>query len=302
MSRRNQLRYLYESSRLGTMRAASEKLEVEPSTISRQIARLEDTLGIELIERSRRKIQLTEAGRLSVDYFREIRTAEETYLSNIEDLKSVKSGQVVVSLGDAMINESFQAMLDHFLDENPNLKVTFRVGGASQIISSVLEDESHFGAIFHVTTEPRISIRLSLPQPLQAIVSPAHSFAQRKSVTLDDLSQEPLALPPESFQLRRIVQQAEREQEVFLDCALESESFALLAWFARSGHGVTILNDALLENELRSGKLIAVPIESSVLGSSRISLISRAGRKLPLVAQRLLIHMERYFKQSFDLD
>lgn len=299
MSRRNQLRYLYESASLGTMRAASEKLEVEPSTISRQIARLEKTLGIELIERSRRKIVLTEAGRLTVEYYKEIRTVEETYLANLESLKSAKSGSIVISMGDALITDSFLAMLDHFIETHPQLGISIRIGGTREIVNAVLNDESHFGFIFHITTEPQISLRLSLSQPLQVVVAPSHPFARRPSVDLQDIAREPLALPPEAFQIRQIIHEAEKERGIFFDCAFESDSFNLLKWFARSGHGVTILNQTHIWNDLKAGTLAAVPIDSAVLKNTRISLISRAGRKLPRFVQAMLVDVEKFLKQSF---
>jgi DNA-binding transcriptional LysR family regulator len=280
------------------MRAASEKLEVEPSTISRQIARLERSFGIELIERSRRKVMLTEAGKLTVDYYRDVRTAEDTYLANLENLKSAKSGKVVMSMGEALITDGFLHMLDRFVGEHSNLKLSVRIGGTSEIIHSVLEDESHFGFIFHVTTEPRISIRLSLAQPLQAVVAPTHPIARRRAVDLEELAREPLALPPESFQIRQIIHEAEKERGVFFDCAFESDSFNLLKWFARSEHGVTILNQSHAREDLQAGNLVAVPINSSVLENTRVSLISRAGRKLPLIVQTILQDAEVFLKKS----
>ncbi len=299
MSRRNQLRYLYESARLGTMRAASEKLEVEPSTISRQIARLEKSLGIELIERSRRKVMLTEAGKLTVDYYRDVRTAEDTYLANLENLKSAKAGNVIISMGEALITDAFLSMLDRFVGAHSELKLSVRIGGTNEIIHSVLEDESHFGFIFHVTTEPRVSIRLSLAQPLQAVVAPGHPLARRKSVDLEDIAAQPVALPPETFQIRQIIHEAEKERGVFLDCAFESDSFNLLKWFARSKHGVTILNRSHAHDDLEAGRLVAVPIQSPVLENTRVSLISRAGRKLPTIVQTVLVDAEVFLKKSF---
>jgi DNA-binding transcriptional LysR family regulator len=281
------------------MRAASEKLQVEPSTISRQIGQLEKSLGADLIEKSRRKVKLTPAGKLTVDYYREIRTTEDTYLANLEGMKSSKSGSIMLAMGDAMITDSFLVALDRFVNAHRNVKIGIRLGGARQIVHSVVDDEAHFGLIFHVTTEPKISIRLSLAQPLHVIVNPAHRFAGRKSVEIREIAKEPLALPPASFQLRQIIHDAEREQGIFFDCALESESFSLLKWFARSGHGVTVLNRALVEDDLRAGKLAAVPVASMLLNSTKVSLITRAGRKLPILTRKFMVDVESYLRKSF---
>src|SRR5882724_12218142 len=62
------LQYLYEAARLGSMRAAADLLAVAASSISRQIAQLEGEVGTALIERGARRLRLTEAGRLLIEY------------------------------------------------------------------------------------------------------------------------------------------------------------------------------------------------------------------------------------------
>jgi DNA-binding transcriptional LysR family regulator len=80
---------------------------------------------------------------------------------------------------------------------------------------------------------------------------------------------------------------------------MESDSFSLLKWFARSEHGVTILNEGLIRNDLKSKSLVAVPINSTILEGTKISLITRVGRKLPMATQKLLVELERFLKQAF---
>ena len=81
----NRLRYLYEAARLGTMRAASDELNVATSSISRQIAALEKELGMRLIEGVRRKIKLTEAGNVAFAYYREMQAHQELFLSRVAE-------------------------------------------------------------------------------------------------------------------------------------------------------------------------------------------------------------------------
>ncbi|HEX2139899.1 MAG TPA: LysR family transcriptional regulator, partial [Woeseiaceae bacterium] len=101
----HRLRYLYEAVRGGTMRAASEKLNVAPSSISRQIAQLEEELGIPLIERSRRSLKLTEAGEIAINYFRELTTHQEAFISQLRDLRGLKGGTVKLAVGEGFIGD-----------------------------------------------------------------------------------------------------------------------------------------------------------------------------------------------------
>ena len=92
------LRYLYESARLGTMRAASDKLDVATSSVSRQIGELESELGLKLIEKGRRRIKLTEAGEAACLYYKEKLSQEEAFLSKIEELKSIRTGKITLAV------------------------------------------------------------------------------------------------------------------------------------------------------------------------------------------------------------
>ena len=97
------LAYLYESVRLGTMRAASEHLNMAPSSISRQIASLERELGIDLVEKSRHTVQLTTAGQLVLQYYRDRLSQRESLISGIDDIRGQRKGQMVLAIGQGLI-------------------------------------------------------------------------------------------------------------------------------------------------------------------------------------------------------
>ena len=96
------LRYLYEAARLGSMRAASEYLDMAPSSISRQIRGLEKELGVELIERSRHIVQLTAAGQLVLQYYRDRQSQREALAASIDDIRGHRAGHIVVAVGQGL--------------------------------------------------------------------------------------------------------------------------------------------------------------------------------------------------------
>lgn len=98
----------------GTMRAASDLFDVAPSTISRQIAMLEKELGIELVEKNRHVVKLTEAGRRVLAYYRDQQAQRETLLSEIDDLKGLRTGHVVVAIGQGLIRIPLVAAIQEF--------------------------------------------------------------------------------------------------------------------------------------------------------------------------------------------
>jgi DNA-binding transcriptional LysR family regulator len=83
------------------MRAASDYLNMAPSSISRQIAGLEKELGIDLVEKSRHTVQLTSAGQLVLQYYRDRLSQRETLISGIDDIRGRRKGHIVIAVGQA---------------------------------------------------------------------------------------------------------------------------------------------------------------------------------------------------------
>lgn len=295
------LRYLFEAAQLGTMRAASEKMNVATSSVSRQIAELESELGLALIEKGRRRILLTEAGEAVCQYYREKMSQEEAFLSHIQEMKSIRTGKIVLAVGEAFVTQAFSDMLDQFMQQYPGMEVRVRVSNTTEVVDLVREDNAHVGMIFDVSREPRIRSRVVFQQPLKVIVHKAHPLASRECVSLKDIQQESIGLPEEGYRIRQVIQVAEQEEGVFLEGALVANSLMLLTDFAKSGRGITILPDLVVHQELMKGDLCAIPTENAVLNATKTSLIVRVGRQLPIGAYRLLQNLEAHYSKLNNL-
>ncbi|HET6564066.1 MAG TPA: LysR family transcriptional regulator, partial [Xanthomonadales bacterium] len=237
----NRLRYLAEAIRGGTMRAASENLNVAPSSISRQIAQLEDELGVPLIERNRSPLKLTEAGKMALAYYREFTNQQEAFISQVRDLKGLKAGEVSLAVGEAMIGELLLEVLQQFMSQYPDIRIHIRSGGTLDVVGMVLEDEAHMGMVFQPEPDAKIRVRASSDQPLKVIVSPAHPWSRLDSVSFADIANERLALPEPQFRICQVIYAASSAEHVFLTPVLESNSLRVLKEFAHSGSGITIL-------------------------------------------------------------
>lgn len=286
--RDNRLRYLAEALRGGTMRAASENLNVAPSSISRQIAQLEDELGVQLIERNRNPLKLTEAGELALSYYREFTTHREAFVSQVRDLKGLKGGKVKIAVGEAMAGDLLFDVLNRFMVQYPEIQVFMRTAGTTNVVDLVLEDEVHMGLAFQPKPDAKIRVRASSSQPLKAIMLPDHPFSNRQSLSLSDLAGERLGLPEESFRIRQILSQAESEEHVYLTPALVSNSLLVLKEFVRSASGIVILPAIAAHKEIAAGLLKAISLEPAILRGTSGYVFTRLGRQLPFGAVKLL--------------
>ena len=292
------LRYLYESARLETMRAASEALDVATSSVSRQIAELEKELGIALIEKGRRRIRLTEAGEAAFLYYRDKISQEEAFLSKIDELKNMRSGDIYLAMGSAFISRQFSEMLREFMEKYPNIKVHILTDTTASLLRRVREDEAHVGVVFAMPQDPKIRARLTVSQPLKVIINSKNKLAQKDILTLAELTNENIGLPEEGFRIRQIIHQAEQEKDVFLNATMTTNSLDLLVDFVTAERGISILPELVVQRGLISGELKAVPTDSKILNATETYLITRLGRQLPIAAHRLSLSIEAYLKNA----
>ncbi len=288
----NRLRYLFEAVRCGTMRAASEALDVAPSSISRQISQLEDELGVALIERGRRTIKLTEAGEIAYAYFRERSSQQEAFISRLSDIRGLREGTVHLAVGEGFIGDLLIEVLRAFMDQYPAIRISTRIAATADVVHMVTDDEAHIGLVFQAPPDPKIRVRASSSQPLKVLFRPGHPLDGQAQVTLADIARYPLSLPDRSFRIRQIIGAAESAERIFLRPNITSNSLLILKEFARSGTGVTVLPSIAAYTEIRAGVLKAASLEHAALQETEASVIVRLGRQLPVSANRLLQEIE----------
>lgn len=274
------------------MRAASENLNVAPSSISRQIAQLEEELGVALIERNRRRLKLTEAGELAVSYYRGLTMQQEAFVSELRDLKGLRGGTVRLIVGEALIGDLLLGVLQRFMKQYPEVRIVVRTAGTNDVVRMIIDDEAHMGMVFQAAPDAKIRVRASSDQPLKVILRPDHPLGERASLKISDLVGERLGVPEKSFRIRQILAGAESEENVFLSPVIVSNSLLVLKEFARFGSGVTVLPSIAAHSEIVAGTLKAIPIDHQALMHTSAAVITRLGRHLPVAAVRLLQEIE----------
>ncbi|MYM57581.1 LysR family transcriptional regulator [Thalassovita mangrovi] len=284
----NRTRFLYISWRCGSMRAAADELDVAPSSVSRQISVLESELGTELIEHGRRDIRLTEAGERVIEYYREIESIRERLRDDLSDLAGNTTGHVRIGIGEGFLGEALFRSFDDLGEAFPGIAMSVRITDTVEMLRMIGDDDLHFGMAFHPTNEPRIASRFSARVPLCVIMPADHPLARHKQLTLAQLNGQALALLDNRFRMRQLIDLAAIESGAHMNCALETNSIALLIEWVRSGRALTILPQFSVRNDIGAGSMVAVPLSESVLQSLYVHLITRAGRSFSKPTQLLM--------------
>ncbi|WP_235522974.1 LysR family transcriptional regulator [Novosphingobium sp. Leaf2] len=291
------MRYLLEALSAGSMRAAGDRLNVAPSSISRQIAQLESQYGLALIEKGRRGVRLTHAGEIVIAHYRNQLADREALRSKLEELRSVRTGQVTAAIGEGFAGKAFTDLVSQFSQDNPLIRLEILTGATQDILRMIIDDEAHFGLVFQTPSDVKIHVRAVINQPLMAIVPPAHPIARKAQVTIAELAREPLCLPPANFRIRQILSTAETNSKTYFQPSITSNSIHVMQDAVRAGVALTILPQISVWSELMEGTMVSVPIADDTIEETTSSLVLRAGRQLEGAPLRLLKRIEFQLRQ-----
>ena len=260
-----QLRYFLAIAEHGTFSKAASKVYVAQSALSHQLAQLEDELGAQLFVRSRRGVELTEAGTVFHTYATSILRQVEDAASSVAGLTDSPAGKVVFGIPHSASHALALPLLKAVRQELPNVQLELTEELTGTLTRQLLAGSLHMAILFNDGTlddfiaEPLVSEKMSLiyrPEP--------KVDAQRKaSISFRDALAKPLILPAQPHGVRPLIeQQAAQAGLLAPNVVADISSISILRTSLLAGLGCTILPVMPLKAELDSGALVALPIRA----------------------------------------
>lgn len=282
------LRYFLEVVRCGSISEASLKLNVAPSAISRQIARLESELDTLLFERRARGMVPSAAGELLAVHARHMQLESERVGSDILALRGLQRGKVRLASSEGFAVDFLPAAITAFRRRYSGIHFHLMVGSPSEATRHVKEGEADIGITFSLKPEADIQIAFRQPAPIMALVAPSHELAGKKSVSLAQLQKYPLALPSPETTLRQLFDICCSRQNLAFESIFSSDYTEALINFAMLGGGVALAGEISVRYRIHQQRVVAIPIRDQGMDSRFIEVQTLAKRMLPSATQAFL--------------
>ena len=271
----------------GSFSQAAEELEVSQPAVSFQIRALEERLGHRLLDRSGRRVRLTEAGEVVYRYARRMIGLEAELEREMGEIGTRVSGRLVLGSSTGPGEVLLPRLLGAFHEAHPEVKVSLVVSDTQTVCERVLDDELELGVVGAARPQRGLVFEPFVRDELVAIVPPGHPLADRGSVTLEELAAEPMLIQQEGSGVRSVVESALRESGVRdrdLKVAMELGLQQSVKAAVLDGFGITVISRLAVERELADGSLVALALEGAGLERSFFA-VRHAGRTPKRVTQ-----------------
>jgi LysR family nitrogen assimilation transcriptional regulator len=271
------LRYFIYVAEARSFSKAALQLRVAQPALSRQIRKLEDEVGITLILRTRRQLELTDAGLLMLQRAHSLLRQAAQTADDVRAHGSRVQGTLTLGVSPTICEALAPRIVRECAARHPELRLSF-VEGVSGFIFQRLTNQELTLCLMHNPPRHRgIEIEPLLTEPMYLIGPGAASKAAPPAKTLPPvkagmmLSGVPLVLPNRTHGLRMLVERAVAEAGGHVDVAYQVEGYATTKALVAAGLGYTVLPYSAARREIGTGELSAVRLHRPALGAWTLS-------------------------------
>jgi len=275
------LRYFLEVVRSGSVSEAATRLNVSPSAVSRQVAALEDLLGVPLFDRHPRGMAPSAAGELLAAHARRGALEADRVVSDIQALQGSHTGLIRVCSSAGFAIEFLPRAMAQFRVRYPGIQFHVRVASPAAVTSAVLNADADVGLTYSRTAERDITVQHRQASPVIAIMRPDHPLARFTSVTLAQMHAHPIALPERENTVRQLFDIGCSQRGLVFEPALVCNHFETLTHFVLHGGGLSISGEITVRDRVRRGELHAAQIRERGMSARMTEIQTLSGRTLP---------------------
>lgn len=283
------LRYFLEVARGGSITVASQRLNVAPSAISRQIASLEDVLGVVLFDRRPRGMVLSAAGELLAAHARREVLEAERVIDEIVELKDGRRGTVRLACTEGFAVDFLPRAIAQFQQRHAQISFQMQVlVRSSEVATCIGEGDADIGISFSRVPVKGVKVEHRQCVPTVAVMRRDHPLAKLEQVSLSQLASYPLALNEVGTTVRDLFDIGCSHQQLRVEPVLTSNFFQALYCFAAAGGGICIAGDVSVRHLVASGDMVALRISDHGIDARHIEVQTMIGRTLPRSVQTFL--------------
>lgn len=279
---------------LQNFRKAAESINLSQPAFSRRIEKLEEALGVRLLDRTTRSVTLTAVGRDFARKVNDLLDDLDATLLGIRGVSATRMGEVSIACVPSAVYYFLSKVIRRYHEVYPKIRVRILDASANEVLEAVSRGQADFGLNFIGSQEPDIDFQPLLEERFVAACRRDHPLARERSVAWSDLRRYDFISVSQSSGNRVLLDQAlaslrERPQSIY-----EVQHVTTTLGLVEAGLGVAAVPSMAMPDEDHP-LLVSVPLSDPVVKRT-VGVIRRKGRSLSPAAQQLhafLMEMER---------
>jgi DNA-binding transcriptional LysR family regulator len=281
------LRIFNEIAITGSMSKGAANCGVSQSAASQRIQEAEKRLGVTLLDRTKRPLELTTAGLIYADFCRDALRREDEFRVQLENLKGDVEGTARVASIYSIGLSEMSHLRDEFAVRYPKAHLAVEYMRPANIYAAVRNGGVDLGLVSYPESSREIEAIPWRREKMQLAVWPSHPLASREEVHLSDLDGIAFIAFDEDLSIRRELDRFLRANGVTVDVVMHFDNIQTIKEAVALGSGVSILPARTMQTEIEQGRLVAIPLHAPDLARP-VGIVRRRRKKLHRAAEAFL--------------
>ncbi|XQW84995.1 LysR substrate-binding domain-containing protein [Thalassotalea piscium] len=251
-----QLAVFVATARLTRISSAAEELFLTQSAASQSLKELENNLGYQVFNRLGRRLMLNDNGRAILP--KAIKMLElQTQLQ--QSFNNELHGHLHVVASATIGSYLLPKLLADFVALHPKVSPTLDIGNSDEVIHRLLDGQAHIGFIEAPITNQHLSIIPWRKDKLNVFCLPENPLAQKKILSIEDMSENPLILREQGSGTRAVFVNAMQQQGGVIANSLDLSRQEAIKEAVRAKLGLGVLSELSIKQELTLGLFVELP-------------------------------------------
>jgi DNA-binding transcriptional LysR family regulator len=235
---------------------------ISQSAASQHLQYLEQQLGTPLLDRGSRPLAVTEAGKLYLEMCRDVLRRQDEFQAALERMKAEVEGTVrVASIYSVGLSEMSQ-LEQEFSRRYPEAHLEVEYLRPEKVYEAVVTDRADLGLLSYPEATKEVTVLAWRQEEMVVAASPYHALAEKSEVRPEDLEGLDFVGFDDDLPIRRDIDRFLREHHVQVNLTLHFDNLQMIKEAVAHGEGVSIMPARIMEEEVKQGRLVPIPISS----------------------------------------
>ena len=270
-------------ARLASFTRAAKELNISQPALSVQIRQLESELGVSLLDRNRRHVTLTQAGRELLGPLERMFLDVESILGTSRDFAGLRRGIVTIAVVPSLSATLLPRALATVCAAYPGVSIRLRDSVGGNLYELVKAHDVDFGVGGEDRDDPQVVTQHLLTERVCVFAPTKHPLSRRPQVTLRELAAYPVILPERNTSLRVQLEGAFAQHKLSLRPLHETSHISTTMGMVNAGLGIAILPlramDCFLCTNIRCIAIVQPVIERKIVLATKAGTSFFSGRE-----------------------
>jgi DNA-binding transcriptional LysR family regulator len=235
------------------------------SAASQALSEVERELGVELFDRRRRPLDVTAAGKLYLEYCREVLRRHEEMKAALDVLKKETGGTVRLAAIYSVGLSEMSQIEERFADRYPDAELQVQYLRPERVWEAIRDDQADLGLMSYAESSREVVALSWRDEEMMVAVSPDHPLARQHSIPIAAIEGQAFVGFDDDLPIQDQIDRYLREHKVTVDVSLRFDNIEMIKQAVAHGAGVSIMPERVMREDMLQGRLLALRLEPAEL-------------------------------------